>query len=409
MTGLAVALALLGLLGNLSSRLDAQSPEDEEAPKTLVEAVKQGTFTLGLRLRGEHVEQDSFDEDADALSLRTRLGFKTRSFKGVSFEVAAEDVSTLGSSTTFNNRGVGAASNGVTDRPVIADPDGTELSHFVVRFTGLEHTTIQVGRMELALDDQRFVGPVGWRQNHQEMDAAHVSIEPNDDWTIQYAALDAVHTITRGRNDLEGHLLNVRYQTGLGPLSAYGYLLDFDDPARFGLSSSTIGLRWNGQSDVGSGSFLWTAELANQTDHGDNPGDIDLGYRRAELGYSQNGLTGKLGFELLEGDGSFGFRTPLATLHKFNGWADLFLATPANGLRDLYVSVAGRHGQLNWLVAYHDFESDRSGMSFGTEIDAQLVFTTSWKQQFAVKLAAYDADEHAVDTTKIWAWTSWGF
>jgi hypothetical protein len=27
-------------------------------------------------------------------------------------------------------------------------------------------------------------------------------------------------------------------------------------------------------------------------------------------------------------------QTPMATLHKFDGWADLFLTTPANGLGD---------------------------------------------------------------------------
>ena len=33
------------------------------------------------------------------------------------------------------------------------------------------------------------------------------------------------------------------------------------------------------------------------------------------------------------------FQTPLATLHAFNGWADLFLTTPARGLRAWWASV----------------------------------------------------------------------
>jgi len=48
------------------------------------------------------------------------------------------------------------------------------------------------------------------------------------------------------------------------------------------------------------------------------------------------GLTGLVGYEVLEGNGAIGFATPLATLHAFNGWADMFLTTPANGLKDLY-------------------------------------------------------------------------
>ena len=43
----------------------------------------------------------------------------------------------------------------------------------------------------------------------------------------------------------------------------------------------------------------------------------------------------KLGFERLEGNGTVALQTPLATLHAFNGWADKFLSTPANGLRDV--------------------------------------------------------------------------
>ena len=403
------AMAALLLVALAPAILAAQTSDDTEPPATFLDSVKQGTFSLGLRLRGEHVERDSFVEDADALTLRTRLGYKTRSFRGLVLEVAAEDVSTLGSDSTFNNRGVGASSNGVTNRPVIADPDGTELSHFTVSYTGLEHASIRLGRMELTLDDQRFVGPVGWRQNHQEFDAAHVTVEPNDDWTVQYAALDAVHSIFRGRDELAGHLFNVAYESGLGTLTGFAYLLDYDESARSGLSSSTLGLRWTGKSSVGPGDLLWNASFANQTDHGDNPADIDLGYRLAEIGYGRSSLTARLGYELLEGDGGAGFRTPLATLHKFNGWADVFLATPATGLVDIYASLSGRHGNFEWIVAYHDFESDVGGASFGSELDAQLTYATSWKQQFAVKLAAYDADEHATDTTKIWIWTAWGF
>ena len=33
------------------------------------------------------------------------------------------------------------------------------------------------------------------------------------------------------------------------------------------------------------------------------------------------------------------FQTLLATLHKFQGWADKFLTTPPNGIRDLYGSA----------------------------------------------------------------------
>ena len=44
----------------------------------------------------------------------------------------------------------------------------------------------------------------------------------------------------------------------------------------------------------------------------------------------------------MEGNGVKGFTTPLATLHKFQGWADKFLATPVNGIEDEYVNLSAR-------------------------------------------------------------------
>ena len=43
------------------------------------------------------------------------------------------------------------------------------------------------------------------------------------------------------------------------------------------------------------------------------------------------------GYEVLgadDGAALTSFQTPLATLHKFQGWADKFLTTPPNGIRE---------------------------------------------------------------------------
>ena len=63
------------------------------------------------------------------------------------------------------------------------------------------------------------------------------------------------------------------------------------------------------------------------------------------LSKSFAGMTGSVGFESLgSDDGVMGFRTPLATLHKFQGTADKFLVTPPGGLEDAFVGVAGSIG-----------------------------------------------------------------
>jgi hypothetical protein len=42
-------------------------------------------------------------------------------------------------------------------------------------------------------------------------------------------------------------------------------------------------------------------------------------------------------------------------------------------------------------------------------VDFHAVYATSWKQKIGLKVAAYDADEHSTDVTKVMLWTSWGF
>jgi hypothetical protein len=115
----------------------------------------------------------------------------------------------------------------------------------------------------------------------------------------------------------------------------------------------------------------------------------------------------------MEGDGSVGFATPLATMHRFHGWADKFLTTPANGIDDRYVSVGyaakgvARLDTLSASLVYRDFESERLAQDLGDEVDLQL---QAKYQRFVAlfKVAFYEAHEGRTpvayqDTTKFWA------
>ena len=55
--------------------------------------------------------------------------------------------------------------------PVVADPEAYEINRFQLTNTSLPGTTLTLGRQRIVLDDQRFVGAVGWRQNEQTFDA----------------------------------------------------------------------------------------------------------------------------------------------------------------------------------------------------------------------------------------------
>ena len=110
---------------------------------------------------------------ARSSTLRTTIGFETLSYKGFSVLVEAEEVAVI-RNDLYNNAGVGALNNGVRDRPVVADPDSTEINQLYLKIQRGQ-TTFRLGRSEITLGDHRFVGNVGWRQNHQSFDAFTLS------------------------------------------------------------------------------------------------------------------------------------------------------------------------------------------------------------------------------------------
>ncbi|MEM7519225.1 MAG: hypothetical protein AAF368_20155, partial [Planctomycetota bacterium] len=195
---------------------------------------------------------------------------------------------------------------------------------------------------------------------------------------------------------------------GVGDFAAYGYLLDFDDSQA--LSSTTVGARLFGSQAVREGfDVMYTGEYAHQVDSGDNPVDIDADYWLAEVGVKHQGIIFKLGNEHLGGSGDAGdkFSTPLATLHKFNGFADLFLNTPDTGLEDRYAQLSGKIGPVKCAATYHIFESDSDGIDYGKEIDFTALYPVTERMTLGAKYAQFDADDAFTDTTRAMAWITY--
>ena len=94
-------------------------------------------------------------------------------------------------------------------------------------------------------------------------------------------------------------------------------------------------------------------------------------------------------------------------MHKFNGWADKFLGTPAGGLEDFYGSISykvdaeGPMKGLKFDATYHDFSADVGG-DYGSEIDLQVSKKFGKNYYGGLKFADYNADGFATDTQKIW-------
>lgn len=385
---------------------------DDEEAATLGDALKQGSFGLDLRYRFEFVDDDAFDDDGLASTLRSVLKYKSGSWNGVGVFVEMENVADVGLGKDHKDAGRDGRGNGVTDRPVIADPSGTDVNQAYLDFSFIPKSSLKIGRQEIKLGNVRFVGNVGWRQHHQSFDAASFSTAAIPSTKLTYAYVAKVQRIFGDTVDMGSHLLEADIKTGdVGTLSLYGFMLDYDQESFFGLSTTTVGVRYAG-SHAFSTNFkgLWDVEIAQQDDSGDNPNHVDAGYQRFDLGAAVNGWTFKIGHEVLEGDPDNGrFTTPLATLHAWNGWADQFLNTPTNGLEDTWFQASTKIGGVALTGVYHQFEANTGGAEYGSEIDLHAVYVTSWKQKIGLKIAAYDADEHSQDVTKIMLWTAWGF
>jgi len=377
--------------------------------ETLVDAITKGKTTINFRLRNENVNQDGFADNANALTLRTRLKYSTGVFKGFSAVVEVDNVLAL--DNNYNS-----TINGRTNRPVIADPKITEINQAYLAYTGIEKTTLKAGRVALNMDNQRFVGTVGWRQNDQTYDLLTGIVKPNDNLTLTGVYVWNVNRIFGddhpfGDLDTDTFIVNGKY-TGFdfGNLTAYGLFIDLNDAPVFGLSSQTLGVRFDGNQKLGDGNItaLYELEFATQSDYKDSPLNYNAQYYHIMGGLSAGGFTGKIGYEVLGSDNGFAsFQTPLATLHKFNGWADTFLSTPAGGLEDFYGSLfykVGGDGKLKGLTfgaIYHDFSADVGG-SYGNEIN--LLVKKNFGKNFygALKYADYNTNGFSTDTQKLW-------
>jgi hypothetical protein len=386
------ALPLVALLGSAAAHA--------EAP--------QVTPYADIRYRLELVDQDGLAQEAAASTLRVRAGVRTAEWHGFSAVAEGEAIVVLGE-TSYND-----TVNGKLAYPVVADPADVLLNQAYLRWRPVAELEATAGRQAVNLDNQRWIGSVGWRQNDQTLDAVRVTARPVKDASLDYFHTwrvnrvfgpDSPQGIWRG-TDIHG--VRAAYTIkNVGTLSAYGYWLDI--PSNPASSSRTLGVRMAGELPVaGKASFLYAAEYARQHDHGANPVRFGLDYWLVEPGVRAGPVTLKAGYERLEGNGKAALQTPLATLHAFNGWADKFLVTPANGLRDVYVDagykVPGK-GPLAGLVlraAWHDFGSTVGGIDYGREWNALASFPVARHFALTAKLARYEADAFGADTTKLW-------
>jgi hypothetical protein len=366
----------------------------------------EGKVTLDFRYRYEFVDQDGFDEDANAHTLRTRLGFQSGVWRGWDFNIEVNDVRHL--FDEFN--AAGGTTPGRNEYPVVADPKGTRLNQGYINYTGIDDWGFKVGRQRINLDNQRFVGSVAWRQTEQVFDAGQVVWGTDSAQVsltyVQWARRIFGEESAAGKNRQDGTVfLNGGLQIPIGKLVGYYYHIDDEDNAAF--SSDSVGARLTGTWEINNDwSLRYEGEYAHQTDSGNSPVDFDADYFHASAAAVVGIFDFGLGWELLGGDDNTlaneAFRTPFATLHKFNGWADQFLITPAAGLSDAYLMFKATPGDFLIQAVYHDFEADDGGEAFGDEFNLRAGYSFNRRFRADFFWAEFDGSGSFDDVTKVW-------
>lgn len=371
------------------------------------------------RLRYETVDQTGLSRDAEAATIRIRSGVQASSGP---LSAIVEMQGTLALVGDYYDGLHGAAT-----RPLIADPQNIALYRAQLQYR-TKAVALTVGRQSIALDDERFVGAVPFRQNAQTFDAARF------DWTgvkglkadLTYAwrvntvwGIDGVGARPRsiGGDNVLG---NLSYASPIGTITGFAYLVDQDEVAvqGFRLSSQTYGARLAGARPLGKGiRFSYQLSYAVQSDYHRNPNRYRADYYLIDAGLDLHAFKLGAGYEVLGADKGVAlaaFQTPIATGFKFQGWADKFLTTPPDGVRDLYGSIGYSLPRLGPFKAfgvqafYHRFDSDRLVRHYGDELDA-LVGGKLGRYALSLRMADYYADRFATRTRKGWVQLDWTF
>lgn len=366
------------------------------AAESLTEFPKIASVSGDFRLRYEDVDLDSVH--SDGLTLRSRLKFRTDTYRSTFVVVEIEDVRNVLSINDEND--------------LIPDPEITEIDQAFIQYTGIKFVS-KLGRQVIALDGQRFIGHVGWRQDRQTFDAFRTTLSPTAALSFEFIYIYKRNRILAEAADANSNdiLFNVSYQTSLGKLVSYAYLLDdeFRDE-----QSDTFGVSFNGAAGD-TIKFRYSLEYASQS-IANNDLNYNTDYILAEIGASISDITVKMGYEMLGSDGGMAsFTTPLATLHKFNGWNDIFLGGTFNplkmpdGLKDKYVSLRTTVSGVTITALYHKYYADEKSTSYGDEasFSATKLFGSGFSLQ--VKYSNYNAADFGENTEKLWLTVGYKF
>jgi hypothetical protein len=415
-----MAIALLSVLPSM-----AMSAEVVEAT-SFGDAITGGKFSGNFKLRWENVDQENNLDTANALTLRSLVGYETKPFHGFSVNTQVYGLSPLNDDYNDLKKGDPIASRRTYS--VIADPEDYDFHQGYLQWANATNK-VKFGRQGMILDNWRYIGDVRFRQNWQVFNGLSFVNTSLPKTTVNLAHYEQVKQITTKIQNGSFEIANIKYAfTPTTSLAGYGYLNDWDGRALEASSNQTFGLRLDGKSKLNDKwSALYTAEYAKQDDYKDGNENIDNDYYRIGAGVGYGDWFVRVDQEKLsEGKNGQGpaFQTQLGTNHLFQGWSDLFLATPAAGIEDTMIIAGGKLLGATLKAEYHFIDADGTfntigggtGDKFGKELDVGIYYPFNKQFSGSLEYAKFTEDDKASGvgarkptTQKIWLTAMYSF
>ena len=331
------------------------------------------------RLRYQSLDQDNLTNNAEALTLGVKAGLEfehSRNFSAlIEFEASEQLID------DFND-----TLNGRVDRPVIIDVTSAELNRFQLQTEVIPNTRLTLGRQNFALDNWRFLGDWGFRQNDQTYDALRVETSLGKA-RVNLGYFNKVHRHFSNDSPIgefsgDSLVLNLSHPAPIGQLSLFHYALDLETglPQQLinSLSNQTTGIRWQGRRHWDQIGIVWDSSYARQSDYANNPNDYSTNYVDLDIGLQLGCFEVSTGLETLGSDNGVALQTPLGSLHSFQGVTDRFFSTPSEGLRDYHSSIKfdwgdiGPFERVKTEFGFHDFNDADNNRDYGRELNLRL-------------------------------------
>jgi hypothetical protein len=398
--------------------------EDMVEASSLNEAITDGKFKADFRLRYENVNQDGKSETGEAFTLRSLIGYETKPFHGFSVNTEVYGVSPFNDDYNDLKKGDPIASRKAY--PAIADPEDYDFHQLYLQWANTENT-VKIGRQGMILDNWRFVGDVRFRQNWAVFNGLSLMNKHLANTTFNLAHFEQVKQVNTKIEDADIEIANVKYAiTPTTSVTGYGYLIDWNGKSLEPTSTQTYGARLDGsQKHNDNWKVLYTAEYAKQDDYKDGSDLIDNYYYRIGAGAGYGDWFVRVDQEKLSGNtDNKAFQTPLGTNHIFQGWADVFLTTPNEGIEDTMITAGGKLMGATIKTEYHWIDSDRDfakigggmGDKYGTEFDLGVYYKFTKQVSGSVEYANFKEDDEYKNTTarkrdieKIWLTAIYNF